>query len=231
MDKHPSLAAVIPAAGVGSRMKLATPKQYLTIAGQTVLQHSVAGLAQDPRIQRIFIAIATTDTYAQQLQFTVDVPITWVVGGATRAASVAAGVQAAKQQGYAFVAVHDAARPCLQADELAAVISAGMQHSDGALLAIPVADTLKRADGKVVRETIARKHLWRAQTPQVFACDKLLQALTKVGVENGDITDEASAIELQGGQPQLVEGRATNIKITQPGDEALATMYLNNRNL
>lgn len=231
MDKHPSLAAVIPAAGVGSRMKLATPKQYLTIAGQTVLQHSVAALAQDPRVERIFIAIAATDTYAQQLQFAIDVPITWVVGGATRAASVAAGVNAAQQQGYHFVAVHDAARPCLQADELAAVISAGMHHSDGALLAIPLADTLKRAEGQIVCETLAREHLWRAQTPQVFASEKLLQALTDVGVDNAAITDEASAIELKGGHPQLVEGRTTNIKITQPGDEALATMYLNNGNL
>lgn len=231
MDKQSTLAAVIPAAGVGSRMQLATPKQYLTIAGQTVLQHSVAALARDPRVERIIIAIAKEDQQAQQLHFQVDVPITWVTGGDTRAASVVAGVRKATQLGYDFVAVHDAARPCLQADELSAVISAGMHHADGALLAVPVADTLKRAQGQQVQETLVRDNLWRAQTPQVFACEKLLHALLEVGVNNAVITDEASAIELLGGHPQLVAGRATNIKITQPGDEALATLFLTNRNI
>lgn len=234
MNNHSAVAAVIPAAGIGSRMNLTMPKQYLTVAGQTILQHSVAALAQDPRIQLIIIAIAANDTVAKQLQFVTTTPLLWVEGGATRAASVAAGVEAAQQRGFEFVAVHDAARPCLQIDELAAVLTAGMQHVDGALLALPVADTLKRAapcnsDAQQLPEVAAsvpREQLWRALTPQVFATARLWHALRQVGLDNPAITDEASAIEFIGGRPQLVIGRATNIKVTQPGDEALAAMYL-----
>lgn len=226
MQNTSALAAVVPAAGVGRRMQLTTPKQYLTIAGQTLLQHSVAALAQDARVELIIIAHAADDNVAKQLAFTTRVPILWVEGGATRAASVAAGVRAAQQRGYQYVAVHDAARPCLQADELADVINAGMTHKDGALLAIPVADTLKRAQGAYVAETLAREQLWRAQTPQVFPTELLAQALQRAGVDNPLITDEASAVELMGGNPQLVQGRATNIKVTQPGDDDLAALFL-----
>lgn len=234
MNNQSAVAAVIPAAGIGSRMNLAMPKQYLTVAGQTILQHSVAALAQDPRIQLIIIAIAADDLVAKQLEFGITTPVQWVAGGATRAASVAAGVDVAQQQGFKFVAVHDAARPCLQADELAAVLTAGMQHKDGALLALPVADSLKRATSSnasaaqppEVVASVPREQLWRAQTPQVFATAHLWRALQQVGINNPAITDEASAIELIGGRPQLVTGRATNIKVTQPGDEALAAMYL-----
>lgn len=226
MQNSVSIAAVIPAAGVGSRMGLAIPKQYLNIAGTTVLQHSVAAVAQDPRIAAVIIAVAAGDQRPQQLPFKLTIPIYFVTGGTSRAASVAAGVHEAQQRGFTHVAVHDAARPCLQADELAAVISAGIAHADGALLALPVADTLKRGQGQRVESTVLRQHLWRALTPQVFASTRLLQALQQVGVDNPAITDEASAIELTGGHPQLVHGRQTNLKITQPGDERLAELFI-----
>jgi|SRR5690554_3603146 len=226
MQNSVAIAAVIPAAGVGSRMDLTLPKQYLRIAGTTVLEHSVRAIAQDPRIGAVIVAIAADDLRPQQLSFKLDIPIYFVTGGASRAASVAAGVAAAQQYGFKYVAVHDAARPCLYADELAAVIDAGLTHPDGALLALPVADTLKRSCGDDVEATVSREQLWRALTPQVFASARLLQALQQVGVDNPAITDEASAIELTGGQPRLVHGRQTNLKITQPGDERLAELFL-----
>lgn len=232
MHNTPRVAAVIPAAGNGSRMRLAAPKQYLQLAGKTVLEHSVAAMAADPRIQAIYIVTPAHDEQLEPLKFAVPCPVYFVTGGATRAASVFNGVRQAHQDGFDVVAVHDAARPCLQADELAQVINEGIAHADGALLALPVADTLKRADTlsesepQKVLSSVSREQLWRALTPQVFRTEQLLTALTQLGVDNVAITDEASAIELVGGRPILVVGRQTNLKITQPGDEGIAELFL-----
>lgn len=229
MQNQIRIAAVIPAAGIGSRMGLTEPKQYLHIAGKTVLEHSVAAVAADPRVEAIYIAVAANDTWIKTLNFTERCSVRLVVGGASRASSVYAGVSAAKTDGFAWVLVHDAARPCLQSDELKAVIDAGVTHEDGAILALPIADTIKQAQAsgpQDIAQSIPRDRLWRALTPQVFNTVQLSNALTKLGVDNAAITDEASAIELTGGHPKLVVGRQTNIKITQPGDEQLAASFI-----
>lgn len=229
MHNQTRIAAVIPAAGIGSRMGLSEPKQYLRIAGKTVLEHSVAAVAADQRVDAIYIAVAANDNWIKTLTFTVHCPVHFVIGGASRASSVYAGVTAAQADGFAWVLVHDAARPCLQPDELKAVIDAGVTHDDGAILALPIADTIKQAQASAPQEiaqSIPRDRLWRALTPQVFSTAQLSRALTKLGVDNAAITDEASAIELTGGHPKLVMGRQTNIKITQPGDEQLAASFI-----
>lgn len=229
MQNVAGVAAVIPAAGVGSRMGLSEPKQYLQLAGKTVLEHSVAAVTSDARVQAVYIAIAADDQRMASLTFNSHCDIHFVQGGSSRAASVLAGVKQAQIDGFAAVVVHDAARPCLQLDELSAVITAGLSHADGAILALPLADTIKRAHGDNsdrIAISVARDNLWRALTPQVFGTDRLCQALEQLGVDNASITDEASAIELLGGYPLLVQGRQTNIKITQPGDEQLAALYL-----
>lgn len=227
MTKQQSVAAVIPAAGIGQRMQAAIPKQYLQLGNATVLEHSIRAMARDPRVGAIFVATAPDDAWFDSLTIDVPIPVIRVDGGATRAQSVAAGVTAAQRAGYRYVAVHDAARPCLARSELAAVIEHGLEHSAGALLALPVADTIKRASNSgYALETVPREGLWQALTPQVFAISVLLDAWRMVGVDDPHLTDEASAIEALGLQPRLVMGRRTNIKITQPGDEAIAAALL-----
>ena len=229
MQHQTGVAAVIPAAGICSRMGLAEPKQYLRIAGKTVLEHSVAAVAADARVAAIYIAVASNDQRVQALDFDSKCPVYLVAGGATRAASVLAGVAAAQADGFDVVVVHDAARPCLQPAELKAVIDSGMTHADGAILALPVADTIKQAQTlatDTIANSVPRDGLLRALTPQVFRSKRLVDALTQLGVENTAITDEASAIELTGGHPKLVLGQQTNIKITQPGDEQLAATFI-----
>lgn len=229
MQNQIRVAAVIPAAGIGSRMGLTEPKQYLRIAGKTVLEHSVAAVAADQRVAAIYIAVASDDSRVRAISFRTTCPVHLVTGGSTRAASVFAGVAAAQADGFDVVVVHDAARPCLQPDELSAVIDAGITHRDGAILALPVADTIKQAQTTAtdtIANSVSRDGLWRALTPQVFRTEQLAHALSQLGIDHVAITDEASAIELTGGHPQLVVGHQTNIKITQPGDEQLAATFI-----
>lgn len=226
MESKTSVAAVIPAAGIGSRMGLNKPKQYLQISHQTVLEHSVNAMTMDERVQVIYIAVAADDPYIANLNFNIACPVHIILGGSTRAESVLNGVKRARADGYPFVAVHDAARPCLSKAELTAVLNAGIAHAAGAILALPVADTLKRAQAQQVIESVAREALWRAQTPQVFRTEKLLKAIQQLGVDHAALTDESSALELTGEKPQLVRGAQTNLKITEPGDERLAALYL-----
>lgn len=222
-----AVAAIVPAAGYGSRMQHDKPKQYLRLAGQEILLHTLTALLQDPRIKHIFIAIAGDDPWFESLELPDHWPLTRVAGGHCRAASVAAGVAAAAAAGYSHVAVHDAARPCLRSDDLARVISAGLSSEAGALLALPLDDTLKRADATDNSEsTVDRQQLWRAMTPQVFATNILQRALQQIGVDDPGLTDEASAVERCGYKPKLVTGSATNIKVTRPADLELARLYL-----
>lgn len=226
MQLKQSVAAVIPAAGIGSRMGLEKPKQYLKIGQQTILEHSVSAMANDPRVAAIYIAVAAEDPYINAIEFRCTCPVYLVIGGATRAESVLNGVKRAQTDGFQWVAVHDAARPCLTQAELTAVIDAGLFYSEGAILALPLADTLKRAKAERVAESVNREALWRAQTPQVFRTEKLVAAIEELGVTHVALTDESSAMELAGQQPRLVRGRQTNLKITEPGDERLAALYL-----
>lgn len=224
-----SVWAVVPAAGVGARfagVAAKIPKQYLRIGGKTVLEHSLAVLCAHPKIAGVMLALDANDAHWPKITVLNNKPICVCVGGATRAESVLSALEMLLQMGVVaktLVAVHDAARPCLHAADLGAVITAAMSDSVGALLAMPVRDTVKRSDAHFgVLETLDRSQIWTAQTPQVFRLGPLAQAIAKFP----SATDESQAMEQAGFQPKLVAGRASNIKITVADDLALAAFYL-----
>jgi len=222
--------ALIPAAGTGERLGGKTPKQYLPLSGKPMLFYSVQRLCASPRIKRVYVVLAQGDERFSQYDWRAFAgklaPL--YCGGATRAASVLNGLLAAKAEIAAddWVLVHDAARPCLNAELLEKLLNELCDDGVGGLLALPVADTLKRADSaERVLRTEPREQLWRAQTPQMFRYGTLVQALQ--AMQNAQVTDEACAIERLGLQPRLVVSDARNLKITHAQDLPLAEMILN----
>jgi len=221
---------VVPAAGSGRRMRSEIPKQYLSIDGHTVLEHTLHRLSQHPAITEIVVAVAADDPYwsKQHLDW-VARPITTVTGGNERCDSVLSGLRALanRAQDSDWVLVHDAARPCVRINDIQTLINQCATDAVGGLLAIPVRDTMKLADasGKV-EKTVAREQLWHALTPQMFRYGKLVKALEQAQQKGIHVTDEAMAMELAGLQAKLVEGHADNIKITRPEDLTLAAFYL-----
>ncbi|MCX8956823.1 2-C-methyl-D-erythritol 4-phosphate cytidylyltransferase [Erwinia psidii] len=226
----PGIIAVVPAAGIGSRMRSEHPKQYLTIRGKTLLEYAIDSLLVHPAISRIIVAINPIDPYFAGLPIASDPRITVVTGGKERADSVLAGLQVASDARW--VLVHDAARPCLHPDDLTRLLAITATCDVGGILAAPVCDTMKRAaQGKpVIAHTVDREALWHALTPQLFPLELLRDCLQKALREGARITDEASALEYCGYQPQLVAGRSDNIKVTRPEDLALAAFYLTQLN-
>ncbi len=229
MNNLSSLAdviAVVPAAGVGSRMQAACPKQYLTIGQLTLLEHSVARLLAHPAVKQVIVPISPDDGWFDALPLARDPRVLRVTGGGTRAESVLAGLQAIKH--HEWVLVHDAARPCLHPDDLARLLAVRAHSKVGAILAAPVCDTMKRAEpGKsAIAHTVEREALWHALTPQFFPHQLLTACLTRALNEGANITDEASALEHCGYHPDLVNGRSDNIKVTRPEDLALAAFFL-----
>ncbi|MDX6021278.1 2-C-methyl-D-erythritol 4-phosphate cytidylyltransferase [Scandinavium sp. V105_16] len=222
----PGVCAVVPAAGFGRRMQTECPKQYLSIGNKTILEHAVSALLAHPRVDRVIIAISDGDMRFQQLPLANHPQVTVVEGGAERADSVLAGLRAAGDAPW--VLVHDAARPCLHQEDLANLLALSDTSRVGGILAAPVRDTMKRAEpGKeAIAHTVDRIDLWHALTPQFFPRELLFDCLTRALNEGATITDEASALEYCGFHPQLVPGRADNIKVTRPEDLALAEFYL-----
>ncbi len=217
--------AVVPAAGIGSRMGAEIPKQYLPLSGKTVIEHTLSKLLTHPRIQQVVVALGPQDQWFDELAIARHKDIVRVNGGKERADSVLAGLQACHD--YDWVLVHDAARPCLTHGDIDALITAALASDAGAILGSQVRDTMKRTDenGNIIN-TVDRAQLWHALTPQMFPLALLVNALT-AALDNGvAITDEASAIEHQGLQPKMVVGRADNIKITRPEDMPLAALFL-----
>lgn len=224
--------AVVPAAGIGSRMQADRPKQYLTLAGRTILEHTLAGLHQHPQIDRVVVAIAADDPYFAQLPMARAPWLEVVTGGAERADSVLQALSTLPADSWALV--HDAARPCLEAADVDALLASRHNpHTAGAILASPVRDTMKRAvsgaDPVCIARTESRDGLWHALTPQLFHTGQLRQALSDGLARGLTITDEASAMEAAGYAVALVEGNPGNIKITRPADLALAEFYLASR--
>lgn len=215
--------ALIPAAGVGARMEAACPKQYLSLAGQPMLHHTVSAFLNSAFIAHTFVVVSQNDAYIDETLG--DLPGVTVLrcGGATRKASVLNGLQALRDQLDAndWVLVHDAARPGLTPALIAKLIKAIGDSPVGGLLALPVVDTVKRVEAGRV-QTIARDGLWLAQTPQMFRYALLERALREVE----DVTDESSAIEAIGQIPLLVEGHACNLKVTRQEDITLAELFL-----
>ena len=220
----PNFIALIPAAGAGTRMGEATPKQYLTIAGKTMLQHVVDTFCAAVLIDRVVVVVSADDHYIDELPLPSKCKVLRC-GGATRQASVTNGLLALAGQVDAddWVLVHDAARPGLTVALIEKLIAFVRDDAVGGLLATPVVDTIKHSDGHGrSQHTVARDLLWAAQTPQMFRYTLLLDALQRAG----EITDEASAVEALGLQPKLVEGSARNFKVTLPEDVLLAELHL-----
>lgn len=222
----PAFHAVVAAAGRGMRMGGVAPKQYAPLAGATVLEHALAPLLAHAGLRRLVIAVAPDDHRFATLAVAADARVHAVTGGASRAASVDAGLAALADADPGLpVVVHDAARPCLPATDLDLLLAAAAAP-DGALLAIPVHDTLKRDDGgDRVAATVERTGLWRALTPQAFPLGTLRAALAAAADDPG-VTDEAAAMERAGHAPRLVPGDPANVKVTSAGDLALAAAIL-----
>jgi 2-C-methyl-D-erythritol 4-phosphate cytidylyltransferase len=223
--------AVIPAAGVGSRMQSEIPKQYLRVSGRCVLEHTLDCFCSHPRITGIVVVLAAGDNHWKGLPGFRHARVMTAPGGVERFHSVLNGLRHLHDRAGQsdWVLVHDAVRPCLHHADIDALIEAVRDHPVGGLLALPVRDTMKRADasGEVI-ETVSRGGLWHALTPQMFRLAMLEQAIERAIDESILITDEAQAMERCGHRPLLVEGRADNIKITRPGDLALAELFLSN---
>ncbi len=221
---------LIPAAGAGERMGQARPKQYLELRGRTMLYHSVKALLADARIDTVFVVLAPADREFKQHPWEEFgerlAPL--YCGGATRHDSVLNGLVAASSTVEAddWMLVHDAARPCLAPPELRRLLDALAADEVGGILGVPVADTLKRADASGrIQATVPREQLWQAQTPQMFRHGLLLQALSRTA----KLSDEAGAVEAMGLQPKLVQGAATNLKVTYAEDLQLAQTILTSR--
>lgn len=224
--------AVIPAAGAGKRMQSAIPKQYLPLKQQPVLQHTIERLAQNQYISGIIVAVSDNDEYWSGLNLALTKPLHRVNGGKERCHSVlnALNYLASITDATDWVLVHDAARPCLRDSDINLLINSLSDDKVGGLLAVPVRDTMKRGmqqdSHTVVQETVDRQQLWHALTPQMFHLGELRDALHSALAQQHWVTDDASAMELAGKQPVLVEGHADNIKITRPEDLALAEFFL-----
>lgn len=218
----PSFWAVIPAAGIGSRMHADRPKQYLQLAGKSILEHTLNCFLDHPCLRGVVISLAEDDPFWPTLSCACDPRIHIAAGGAERADSVLNALLRLGELGAAeqeWVLVHDAARPNLAQSDLDLLLAELADDAVGGLLAVPARDTLKRAgsDGRV-RETIDRSVIWQAYTPQMFRLGALHRALAEALVSDIAVTDEASAIEWAGQSPRLVEGRADNLKVTRPED-------------
>lgn len=220
---------VLPAAGIGSRMGGDKPKQYLELSGATLLEHSLQCLLASGQVAAVMVALHPDDRHWEQLALSADQRVHTTVGGAERCDSVLAALVAlgALADDEDWVLVHDAARPCLQLADLDALIGTVTGSGIGGILAEPVVDTVKLADGQGrVQRTLDREALWRAQTPQMFALGALRSALESARNNGVAVTDEAAAIEMVGQPVQLVAGSSRNLKVTVPADLELAGWYL-----
>ena len=224
------LFALVPCAGSGSRAGTAQPKQYEMLAGRPMVRHTLAALAQVARLQKILVVVSRGDAALADLTEPFEVAD---CGGATRAGSVANGLQRLQALGARdedWVLVHDAARCLVTPAIVDRLIDACRTDAVGGLLAHRLADTLKAAVGEAGRArsavTVDRSDKWLAQTPQMFRLGLLQRALREAGPQ---VTDEASAVEALGLKPLLVEGGAQNFKLTYPEDFALAEAVLRSR--
>ena len=229
MNKKQKIWVVIPAAGVGKRMESDTPKQYLKLNNKTVIEHTLSVFDEHDYISEIVVSISEGDEYWAALDFDLSKPLHVATGGKERCDSVLNGLKYLENKAADddWVLVHDAARPCLRHEDLTLLIDILKEHEVGGILAVPVRDTMKRSDDKnFIKETVERENLWHALTPQMFRFTMLKNALKSALSNNVVITDEASAIELAGYSPVLIEGHADNIKITRPEDLGLASFFL-----
>lgn len=245
MHPNSKIWAVVPAAGIGSRMAASVAKQYLSLADATVIECTLQKLLAVSRLQAIVVAVRQDDPIWPTLAVSQHPKIISTQGGAERADSVIKGLQAltANADANDWVLVHDAARPCVTQACIDNLIDTLFNTIVGGILSVPVADTLKLAapndnansakknstktnSTTTIEKTVDRARMWAAQTPQMFRYQTLLSALLAAQKEGFSVTDEASAIEYAGLKPQLVAGRSDNLKITTPDDLALAHLII-----
>ena len=233
MSNTASIWAVVPAAGIGQRMNAPVPKQYLSLNGRPVIQHSLQRLLDNSRVTALVVAIRAHDEYWPDIMLDTRKPVVLAEGGEERSDSVLNALESLRSQpGFDaerdWVLVHDAVRPCVRQADIDRLIDEVGDNEAGGLLALPVRDTMKRQHDKndSVAHTVEREGLWHALTPQLFPWRLLHQALLDARHSKLVITDESSAMEAAGYAPRLVAGSADNIKITRPGELRLAEIIL-----
>lgn len=228
----PRFWLVVPAAGIGQRMQADCPKQYLRIHHRFLLDITLSRLLGEGRFDGCVVPLHPRDRWWPETEASSDDRVTPCDGGSERADSVVSALEALadRAQDSDWVLVHDVARPCLSLHDLERLITELKDHPVGGLLAAPVTDTLKMArvgnNGVEVCGTRDRSRLWRALTPQMFRYGLLREALAQAAEAKRVVTDEASAIEMAGHTPRIVEGRPDNIKVTLPADLAMAEFIL-----
>lgn len=230
----PHVHVLIPAAGHGTRYGGVMLKQYLPVCGKPVLAHSIRVFQFHPLINSITVVLAEGDQLFESAVGVLAATVKTVTGGDTRAQSVRNGLRfiADNYSETDWVLVHDAARPCLSSSRLEKFLEQGLESADGAILAMPVGDTLKRAgDSQEIVSTVDRSELWAAQTPQLFRIGALAKAIDAAHEAGCELTDEASAMEFTGVRPLLVKGSSANIKITHASDLAIAEALLARKEL
>lgn len=219
---------VVPAAGIGQRMQSECPKQYLPLVNGYLADQTLSRLLAVSALQTLAVALHPQDAFWSRLKHANHARITTCEGGASRADSVLAALTHLEQLGATandWVLVHDMARPCVRVSDIEKLMAAA--NLSGAILAAPVVDTVKQSSSNlIIKKTLDRSRIWRALTPQLFALGQLKNALISARQKGQAVTDEASAVELLGLQPRLIEGAADNIKVTHPADLALADFYL-----
>lgn len=221
--------ALIPAAGRSVRFGGTMLKQYAHLLGMPVITHSILAVQSHPEVSSVTVALAEDDGIFEQLVRPGFPDVRTVTGGESRAQTVMNGVNfiITRYPECEWVLVHDAARPCLSTDDLTRLLDQGLQSESGAILAVPVNDTLKLSDADgLIERTVDRSRIWAAQTPQLFRAGALREHLQSALAAGGSPTDEASAMEQAGVRPLLVMGSPTNIKITGTEDLALAGFIL-----
>ncbi|MHC1479318.1 2-C-methyl-D-erythritol 4-phosphate cytidylyltransferase [Frateuria aurantia] len=223
-----SIWCVVPAAGKGTRVGGPLPKQYLPIAGRSLLDLTLERLASHPAIAGLVVTLAAGDPHWPGISSLAGKPVLTADGGSERYDSVLAGLDALPGAVGAddFVLVHDAARPCVRHADISRLVERAGQV-EGGLLGAPLRDTLKRSDSLgCSQETEPRDGRWRAFTPQMFRRQALIQALRQARADGVVVSDEAMAMERAGYRPLLVEGAEDNLKVTTPADFALAEFIL-----
>ena len=228
MSESEKFWGVVPAAGVGKRMQSDRPKQYLMLGDKTVIEQTLFQLLEADCFEAIAVAISSEDPYWPTLSCSSQENIIRAEGGLERADSVLSALNALNEKAddNDWVLVHDEPRQCLKVSDIHGLIET-LQHEDvGGILALPSHDTLKNVtQGKIV-DSVDRNKIWRALTPQMFRYGALKNVLQLAANQGQVVTDEASAFELNGFQPKIVEGQPGNIKITRPEDLILAKFYL-----
>ncbi|BAP58536.1 2-C-methyl-D-erythritol 4-phosphate cytidylyltransferase [Candidatus Tachikawaea gelatinosa] len=225
------IIAIIPAAGIGKRMNIDLPKQYLLLDNLTIIEHSILRLLSVSDIKKIYVVISSNDVFFKKLPISKNHRVFTVIGGKTRFESVFSGLKAINAH-INWVLIHDAVRPFLNKKDLIRLLAIRCYSKVGAILASPITNTIKISNNlykNKILKTLDRERLWNAMTPQLFPYKVLLYCFNQVYKKKICVTDESSTLEIFGYFPEIIEGNSTNIKITTIEDLLFANFYLQHR--